>query len=59
MKVMQFLQIGMMVLPRLIDMVSHYSEMGAIPEGGALTTADKERMKSNLQSLRFPKWDDL
>lgn len=55
-EVLQWIQIGMVLLPQVLEVVSHYVAIG---KSGALSETDKERMKQNLEKLKLPAWSDI
>lgn len=54
--VLQWVQLGMVLLPQLLNVISHYRD---ISKSGKLTETDKEKMKENLRDLKLPAWDDV
>lgn len=55
-QVLQGMALGQILLPRLIDIVTHYAELQNDP---ALKETDREKMVANLQSMQLADWKDL
>ena len=54
--VLQWMQLGMIVIPQIINVVTHYKSLS---ESEELSETDKEKMKANLQALKLPEWDNI
>ena len=55
-EVLQWIQVGMVLLPQVLEVISHYAAIG---KSGALSETVKERMKQNLENLKLPTWSEI